>query len=65
MQTLSVHDAAKKLRVSRQQIFTLIWAGKLPATKVNRQWQVDGKAVAARLQAKKARVAAMYEELGL
>lgn len=47
---ISVAEAARKLGVALSYVYGLLWAGKLKARKVNRQWRISAGAVAARLK---------------
>ena len=47
--TIGVHETARKLNVTVTYIYSLLYAGKLPAKKVARQWRIPLSAVEARL----------------
>jgi excisionase family DNA binding protein len=49
-QDISVSEAARRLGVALSYVYSLLWAGKLDARKVNRQWRVSIEAVEARLK---------------
>ena len=41
-----------KAGVALTYVYSLLWAGKLKARKVNRQWRISADAVAARLKSR-------------
>jgi excisionase family DNA binding protein len=45
---MSVRDTASVLNVSLQQVYRLIWDGRLSGRKVDGQWRVSADAVEAR-----------------
>ena len=47
---LSAVDAARKLGVGLDYLYSLLWTGKLEAEKVGRQWRIPASAVEARLK---------------
>ena len=49
---ISVSEAARKLGVALTYVYSLVWAGKLKARKVDREWRVSAAAVEARLKAR-------------
>jgi len=49
-QDISAAEAARMLGVALSYVYSLVWAGKLKARKVKRQWKVSADAVAARLK---------------
>ncbi len=49
---ITVSEAARTLGVSLPYVYSLVWAGKLKAHKVNRAWLISASAVAARLKAR-------------
>ena len=49
---MTVSEAARKLGVSLPYVYSLVWAGKLKARKVNRGWRISSSAVEARLKAR-------------
>ncbi len=51
-QEISVSEAARRLGVALTYVYSLLWAGKLKARKVNRQWRISADAVAARLKSR-------------
>jgi excisionase family DNA binding protein len=51
-QEISVAEAAHRLGVAISYLYSLVWAGKLPARKVNRQWRVSAEAVESRQKAR-------------
>lgn len=48
--TLTVSQAARKLGVAMSYVYALLWAGKLTANKINRQWHISAAAIEARLK---------------
>ncbi len=51
-QDISVSEAARRLGVSITYVYSLLWAGKLKASKVNREWRISADAVESRLKAR-------------
>jgi excisionase family DNA binding protein len=49
-EALSIRDTARQLGVSIRFVYDLVWAGKLPATKVGKVWQIPQNAIHARLK---------------
>ncbi len=49
---LSPREAAIRLGISLNAVYSLLWAGKLNGRKVNDQWQVSADAVASRIKTK-------------
>ncbi len=49
---ITVSEAARRLGVSLNHLYSLVWANKLSARKVNRQWRISAEAVEARRIAK-------------
>lgn len=49
---ITVAETARRLGVTLTHTYSLIWAGKLKACKVNRQWRVSSDAVESRLKAR-------------
>lgn len=47
---LSAVEAARKLGVGLDYLYSLLWTGKLQGRKVNKQWRVPADAVEARLK---------------
>lgn len=47
---LNVEEAASLLRVSEQTVYNQIRAGKIPATKVGREWRISRSAVLSMIQ---------------
>ncbi len=47
---MSAIEAARKLGVGLDYLYSLVWTGKLDARKVNRQWRVSAEAVETRLR---------------
>jgi excisionase family DNA binding protein len=47
---ISVAEAARRMGVALTYVYSLVWAGKLKAHKVDGKWQVSAAAVKARLQ---------------
>ena len=48
---ISVSEAARRLGVALTYVYSLLWAGKLKASKVNGQWRVSAAAVESRRKA--------------
>ena len=48
--TLSVSEAARKLGISLDGVYRLLYAGKLAGTKTDGKWRVPAAAVEERLQ---------------
>jgi excisionase family DNA binding protein len=51
---LTPREAARRLRVSLYFIYQSLWAGKLPAHKVDGRWRIPARAVEARLKQRSA-----------
>jgi excisionase family DNA binding protein len=51
-ETVSVREAASKLDVSLQQVYKLVWDGRLSSRKVDGQWRISLTAVQSRLAQK-------------
>lgn len=51
--TLTPAEAARKLAVQLDQIYTLVWSGTLPATKHDGRWGIPVEAVNERLKARR------------
>lgn len=49
---ISVAEAARRLGVGLTYVYSLLWAGKLEAHKVYRQWRISAEAVEARLKSR-------------
>jgi excisionase family DNA binding protein len=49
---ISVSEAARRLGVALTYVYSLLWAGKLKARKVNRQWRISADAVESRRKAR-------------
>jgi excisionase family DNA binding protein len=47
---LSAIEAARKLGVGLDYLYSLLWTGKLQARKVGKQWRVPAEAVEARMK---------------
>jgi excisionase family DNA binding protein len=45
---ISISEAARRLGTALTYVYSLVWAGKLAARKVNRQWRISADAVEAR-----------------
>jgi len=56
-QDLTVAGAARKLDVTLDSIYRLIYAGKLPARKERRHWVIPSSAIDARIKAREASLA--------
>jgi excisionase family DNA binding protein len=48
--SIGIREAARKLSCSLKNIYDLVYAGKLPAEKVARQWRIPIEAIEARLK---------------
>ena len=51
---LTVIEATRKLGITIDALYRLIYAGRLPARKPDRRWLIPAAAVEARLKARKA-----------
>jgi excisionase family DNA binding protein len=49
---IGVREAATRLNFSFKHVYELVYAGKLPATKVWGRWQIPVRAVEARVKAR-------------
>lgn len=49
---ITVAEAARRLGVSLNHLYSLLWAGKLEARKVNRHWRISAEAVESRRKAR-------------
>jgi excisionase family DNA binding protein len=49
-ETIGVRETARKLNVTTKYVYDLLYCGKLPATKLARQWRISAEAVQARLE---------------
>jgi excisionase family DNA binding protein len=47
---LSAIEAARRLGIGLDYLYSLIWTGKLAGRKVNRQWRIPAEAVQARVE---------------
>ena len=47
---ITVAEAARKLGVTITYLYSLLWAGKLKARKVNRQWRISSDSLEARVK---------------
>jgi excisionase family DNA binding protein len=47
---MSARQAACKLGVGLDYLYSLLWTGKLEGRKVNKQWLISAKSVEARLR---------------
>jgi len=47
---ISVAEAARRLRVDLNYVYSLLWAGKLKACKIGGQWRISTEAIDARLK---------------
>jgi excisionase family DNA binding protein len=47
---LSAIEAARKLGVGLDYLYSLLWTGKLQGSKVGKQWRIPVEAVEARLK---------------
>lgn len=54
-QELTPAETARKLGITLDAVYRLVYAGKLPARKVHNRWVLPLEAVSARLKAKEAR----------
>ena len=50
---LTAIEAARKLGVGLDYLYSLLWTGKLPGHKVGKQWRIPAEAVHARLKDKR------------
>ncbi len=48
---LSAVEAARRLGVGLDYLYSLLWTGKLEGRKVGKQWRIPAEAVDARLKA--------------
>ena len=56
IKTLSVREAAQRLRCTRKFVFDLLYENRLTgARKVGREWQIPAEAVQARIEARETR----------
>jgi excisionase family DNA binding protein len=51
-QEISVAEAARKLKGAISYVYSLIWAGKLAARKVNGRWRISAEGVESRQRAR-------------
>lgn len=54
-ETLTPREAAQRLGIGLDSVYSLLWSGKLPARKVDGRWIVNPSDVAVRLKSKEAR----------
>jgi len=47
---LTAVEAARKLGVGLDYLYSLLWTGKLPGRKVGKRWLIPAKAVEAKLR---------------
>lgn len=47
---LSAVEAARRLRIGLDYLYSLLWTGKIPARKVGRQWRIPLSAIQTRLR---------------
>jgi excisionase family DNA binding protein len=47
---LSAIEAARRLGIGLDYLYSLLWTGKLRGLKVGKQWRIPAKAVEARLK---------------
>ena len=47
---ISVAEAARRLGITLSYTYALLWAGKLKARKINRQWRISAEAVETRMK---------------
>jgi excisionase family DNA binding protein len=47
---MSAIQAARKLGIGLDYLYSLLWAGKLQGRKVGKQWRIPAEAVEARLK---------------
>ena len=50
--TMSVREAASALGVSLQQVYKLVWDGRLSSDKIDGQWRISKATVQSRLDTK-------------
>ena len=51
---ISVAEAARRLRVSIDYVYSLVWSGKLSARKIDGRWRVSADSVAKRISKREA-----------
>ena len=49
---ISVAEPARRLGITLSYTYALLWAGKLKARKINRQWRISADAITSRLKAR-------------
>jgi excisionase family DNA binding protein len=49
---VSAIEAARRLGVGLDYVYSLLWTGKLQGRKVGKQWRISAEAIEARLKAK-------------
>jgi excisionase family DNA binding protein len=49
---MSAIEAARRLGVGLDYLYSLVWAGKLEGRKINGRWLISAEAVEARLKAR-------------
>lgn len=59
-----VNESARRLGISINRTYHLVWSGKLPAQQIAGQWRISPDAIAARLAAKAAQLAAREAQDG-
>jgi excisionase family DNA binding protein len=47
---LSAIEAARKLEVGLDYLYSLLWTGKLQGRKIGKQWRISAEAVEAKLR---------------
>jgi excisionase family DNA binding protein len=47
---LSAIEAARKLGVGLDYLYSLLWTGKLPGRKIGKRWHIPAEAVEAKLK---------------
>lgn len=53
-----VNESARRLGISINRTYHLVWSGKLPAQQIAGQWRISPDAITARLALKESRLAA-------
>ncbi|MGO9370096.1 MAG: helix-turn-helix domain-containing protein [Terriglobales bacterium] len=48
--TIGIREAARQLKFTLKYVYDLVYLGKLPATKIGRQWRIPLSAIEARLK---------------
>lgn len=48
---ITIRQAARRLNLTMNYVYNLIWTGKIKARKVGRQWRIPVKVIEARIKA--------------